>query len=227
MPAPRAILFNLDNTLTSRSLSLARFGARFAAHFAKRLGQMTPRGVVYGLVEVDGNGYRSHADLAAEVRDVFPWRERPSVAELAAFWDTVFPACVAPYPETLPTLRWLREHGLALGVVTNGGSLAQRAKIAALGLDADLGVILIAEEVGLRKPDPRSYLQALHELGIAPDAAWMVSVLPEDGLGARAAGLGAVFVRRIFYWPRDTERPVHEVTSLDELPPLVEAAEAQ
>ena len=60
---PRAILFDLDSTLISRGHSLMKFGERFAAHFADRLGGVTARGVAYGLSEVDGNGFRSHLSL--------------------------------------------------------------------------------------------------------------------------------------------------------------------
>src|SRR5215831_244919 len=126
--APRAILFDLDSALTSRGLSLMNFAERFAAHFAERLGGVTARGVVYGLSEVGGNGFRSHTGLAEELRGLFPWRPRPSVEELTAYWDEVFPQCVAPDPEALPTLHWLREHGFALDLVTDGTPETQRAK---------------------------------------------------------------------------------------------------
>src|SRR5690242_10119281 len=131
---PRAILFDLDSALISRGLSLTNFAERFAAHFAERLGGVTARGVAYGLSEVDGNGFRPHAELAAELRDLFPWYERPSMEELTAYWDAAFPPCVAPDPEALPTLRWLRMHGYLLGVVATGAAVTQGIKIAASGL---------------------------------------------------------------------------------------------
>ena len=50
-----------------------------------------------------------------------------------------------------PTLRWLREHGVTLGVVTDGAPEMQRAKITALGLDGFFAATLIASEVGLEE----------------------------------------------------------------------------
>ena len=204
--SPRAILFDLESALISRGHSLMNFGERFAAHFADRLGGVTARGVAYGLSEVDGNGFRTHAELAEELRDLFPWRPRPSVEELTAYWDEVFPQCVAPDPEALPTLRWLREHGIAPGVVTDGAPETQRAKITALGLDGFFAVTLIAGEVGLEKSDGRLYRRATEALGVPPGAVWMVSALSEDCLAARDAGLGAIFLQRVFYWPREASR---------------------
>jgi putative hydrolase of the HAD superfamily len=227
--APRAIFFDLDSALISRGLSLANFAERFAAHFAERLGGVTARGVAYGLSEVDGNGFRTHAELASELRDLFPWRPRPSVEELTAYWDEVFPQCAAPDTEALPTLRWLREQGIALGVVTNGEPEMQRAKIAALGVDDFFTVTLIAGDVGLEKSDARLYTRAAEALGVPPGAIWMVSGRSEDCLAARDAGLGVLFLQRVFYWPREAEPPAHEITTLGELVALLggEAIDAQ
>jgi len=214
---PRAVLFDLDSALISRGLSLANFAERFAAHFAERLGGVTARGVAYGLSEVDGNGFRSHAELAAELRDLFPWRPRPSVAELAVYWDEVFPQCVALDPEALLTLQWLRKHRFALGLVTNGTPETLRAKIAALGLPDFFAVTLLFGEVGLETSDARLYQHAAEALEVSPAEVWMVSALPEDCLRVRSAGLGAIFLQRVFYWPREGEPPTHEIATLGEL----------
>jgi putative hydrolase of the HAD superfamily len=218
---PRAILFNLDSALISRGLSLVNFAERFAAHFADRLRGVTARGVAYGLSEVDGNGFRTHAELAGELRDLFPWRPRPRVEELTAYWDEVFPQCVAPDPEALPTLRWLRARGIALGVVTNGEPEMQRAKIAALGMDDFFTAPLVAGAIGLETSDTHLYRQAVEALGLHPGATWMVSGRAEDCLAARDAGLGVIFLQRVFYWPRDAEPPAHEIRMLGELVALL------
>jgi putative hydrolase of the HAD superfamily len=218
---PRAILFDLDSALISRGLSLMGFAVRFAVHFADQLGGVTARGVAYGLSEVDGNGFRSHAALAAELRDLFPWRARPSVEELTAYWDEVFPRCVAPDSEALPTLRWLRERGIALGVVTDGTPETPRAKITALGLDGFFAVALVSDKVGREKSDARRYRQATEALVAPPAEVWMVSALPEDCLAAHEAGLGAIFLQRVFYWPRAAEPPTREITSLGALVSLL------
>jgi len=214
---PRVIVFDLDSALISRGLSLMNFAERFAAHFAERLGGVTARGVAYGLSEVDGNGFRTHAELAGELRDLFPWRPRPRVEELTAYWDEVFPQCVAPDPEALPALRWLRTHGIALGVVTSGEPEMQRAKIATLGIDDFLTVTQVAGEVGLETSDTHLYRRAAEALGVPPGVVWVVSGRSEDCLAARDAGLGVIFLQRVFYWPRDAEPPTHEITTLGEL----------
>jgi putative hydrolase of the HAD superfamily len=220
---PRAILFDLDSALISRGLSLMNFGERFAADFADRLGGVTARGVAYGLSEVDGNGFRSHAELAAELRDLFPWRPRPSVEELTAYWDEVFPQCVAPDPEAPLALRWLRERGVALGAVTDGTLETPRAKIAALGLDGFFAMTLLSGETRMETSDAQLYQQAAEALEASPAKVWMVSARSEDCLAAREAGLGAIFLQRDFYWPREADPPTHEITTLGELLSLLDS----
>jgi FMN phosphatase YigB (HAD superfamily) len=223
-PSPRAILFDLESALISRGHSLMRFAERFAAYFADRLGGVRARGVAYGLAEVDGHGFRTHAELAAELRDLFPWRERPGVEELMAYWDHVFPQCVAPDPQAFPTLRWLRAHGYALGVVAGGRPEIERVKIATLGLNGFFHVTLLAGEYGVMRWDARLYQQAAAMLGMPPAATWMVSALHEECRLARDAGLGAIFLQRVFYWPRDVVPPAHEIAALGELVSLLDGA---
>ena len=156
------------------------------------------------------------------MRDLFPWRPRPSVEELTTYWDEVFPQCVAPDTEALPTLRWLRERGIALGVVTDGTPETQ-LKVTALGLSDFFAATLIASEAGLEKSDERLYQQAAGALEASPTEMWMVSALSEDCLSARDAGLGAIFLQRVFYWPREAAPPAHEITTLGELVSLLDS----
>jgi FMN phosphatase YigB (HAD superfamily) len=220
-PVPHAILFDLDSALISRGPSLMNFAERFAAHFVDQLGGVTVRGVAYGLAEVDGNGFRSHAELAEELRDLFPWRPRPSLEELTAYWDEVFPQCVVPDPEALPTLRRLRERDVALGLMAPGWPDMQRAKIAALGLDGLFAVRFLVGENGAKRWDTDAYREAAERLGMPPAEIWMVSALQEECRLARNAGLGVIFLQRVFYWPRDAESPTHEIATFGELVSLL------
>ena len=139
-----------------------------------------------------------------------------------------FPLCVAPDPEASPTLRWLRERGIALGVVTDGTPETQRAKITALGLDGFFAVTYLSSEVGLEKFDAHFYQQAAEALEAPPSEIWIVSALPQDCLSARDAGLGAILLRRVYYWPCEAEPPTHEIASLGELNSLlVDNAQAE
>jgi putative hydrolase of the HAD superfamily len=93
-------------------------------------------------------------------------------------------------------LRQLRGAGVRTGLLTNGPSWMQRRKVELLGLEAELDVIGISEELGAAKPDPAAFAATLELLASAPEETVMVGDhLDWDVRGALAAGMrGAVWV---------------------------------
>lgn len=79
-------------------------------------------------------------------------------------------------------------------------------------------VILISEEVGLEKPDPRIFQLALNKLQVQPeDALFVGDDLEKDVGGPQGAGLKGIWSN-----PSGTEndsdiKPDDEIQSLDEL----------
>jgi putative hydrolase of the HAD superfamily len=93
-------------------------------------------------------------------------------------------------------VRHLRGAGVRTGLLTNGPSWMQRRKVELLGLDAELDVIGISEELGAAKPDPAAFTATLELLASAPEETVMVGDhLDWDVRGALGAGMrGAVWV---------------------------------
>ena len=81
---------------------------------------------------------------------------------------------VQPLPGAIDTVRWLRERGCRLALLTNGAGAAQRRKIDRFDLAALFDAILVEGEVGFGKPDERIYRLALQKLAVSPAEAWMV-----------------------------------------------------
>jgi len=79
-----------------------------------------------------------------------------------------------PFPGALDTLDTLREHGVALALLTNGAAAVQRAKIDRWDLDRYFQCVVVEGEFGVGKPDHRVYRFALGELGVSPADTWMV-----------------------------------------------------
>jgi putative hydrolase of the HAD superfamily len=61
-----------------------------------------------------------------------------------------------------------------LGLITNGESHKQRAKIDRFRLAPLFEHIFIEQEIGFGKPDPRVFRHALATMAAAPSACWMV-----------------------------------------------------
>jgi HAD superfamily hydrolase (TIGR01509 family) len=88
----------------------------------------------------------------------------------------------------------LRQQG-KVGLITNGPIFTQRPKIAQLGLEALMDVLVVSEEVGTAKPDPQIFYLTLEQLGVSPaQALYVGDSLEHDLLGAHAAGMDFVWL---------------------------------
>jgi len=107
-----------------------------------------------------------------------------------------YPHKLRVYPDTVPTLEWLKGEGYKLGVITSGPAY-QRLKLELTGLSGYFDVIVTREEVKAIKPEPKIFLYALEALGVQPGEAIMVGdSLSQDVYGAKHVGMTAVWVNR-------------------------------
>ena len=97
-------------------------------------------------------------------------------------------------PDVAPLLAGLAEADVRTAVVSNW-DYSLRRTLAGLGLDFD--AIVTCGETGVRKPDPRIFLEALGRLGVEPSRALHVGDRREsDAVGARSAGIDVRIVDR-------------------------------
>ncbi|CAI0375823.1 unnamed protein product [Linum tenue] len=110
----------------------------------------------------------------------------------------------APYkifPDSQPFLRWARESGVLVGIVSNAEYRYQDVILPALGLhqgsEWDFGVF--SGIVGVEKPDPRIYEIALERAGkdIRPEETLHIGdSMRKDYLPAKKVGMNAVLLDR-------------------------------
>ena len=94
-------------------------------------------------------------------------------------------------PGAAETVRELA-HRARLCLITNGLSRVQRGRLAHSGIAGHFTAILISEELGVAKPDPRFFQAAGDALGLSPDRLLCVGDNPAaDIAGARGAGIDA------------------------------------
>ena len=85
----------------------------------------------------------------------------------------------------------------ALGLLTNGPSDMQWAKIRSLGLDGLFDATVVAGDVGLYKPDVRAFELLLDRLHVRASCALFVGdSFDLDVVGAHRAGLRTAWIRR-------------------------------
>jgi pyrophosphatase PpaX len=92
------------------------------------------------------------------------------------------------------SLHRLHRAGIALGIVTSGTGRRVAREVQGLGLPDLFKVVVSADDVQKRKPDPEPLVQGLAKLGVPASEAAYVGDSPEDVEMARAAGVYAIGV---------------------------------
>lgn len=116
--------------------------------------------------------------------------------------DRIFDHYLAAYEsswrlfgDVLPCLNALA--GARLGVITNGQPLQQRRKLARFSIADRFEHVVVPEECGHAKPDPRIFAAACAKFGREAGSAVYVGDSYEiDACAARAAGLHGVWLDR-------------------------------
>ena len=208
-------LFDLDNTLFDRAATYRRWANEFVA--GAGLGQQE----VEWFVAADEDGYTPRLQLWNDARKRYGLSESPE--SLLASYHAACLELFEPDPLVHAALAGLRDAGWRIGVVTNGPIPQQSEKAARLGLLSVVDGFCASGEIGIEKPDPRIFEEAIRRCAAQPHFApvrplWMVGDAPiPDVVGGRSFGLGTIWMHRQRSWdPDHGPAPDHTVASLPE-----------
>jgi len=185
----RAIVFDLDDTLYPYR-AFVRSGFRAVACRLAAARGLPPAAVLRVLRVALANGRRGQ-----ELQELCARFELPEslVGSLADLIREHTPSLRLP-GQTAQVLRTLRRDW-KLGVLTNGEPHVQRRKVAALGLEDLVDVVLFASECGDRagKPAPSAFRAALDSLKVHAASAVFVGDDPRTDIeGAAAVGMKTI-----------------------------------
>lgn len=122
-----------------------------------------------------------------------------------------------PYPDAMRAFDVLEDARLTIAVVTNGGEASTRKLLEAAGLEERVAEIVSAEEVEIYKPHPAVYRHAAERVGVEPKNLTLIAAHAWDVTGAKAAGLGAIWVDRGEHeWPLPKGKPRNAASDLEE-----------
>lgn len=194
----RAILFDAGGTLLF--LDHARIAERLNAVCGARLTKAGLDEAAPGAAQALEQAAGSDGERAARYLEVLCL----SAGLPASRWLEARTALYAMHRErhlwsagegrTADALARARERGIVLGVVSNSDGRVDDA-LRAAGLRDYFDVVVDSSIVGVEKPDPRIFLAALEQLGVAAgDALYVGDVFEVDVAGARAAGMAAALV---------------------------------
>lgn len=211
-PLPRAILFDLDDTLLDDTGDFFRLWRDVALAGADRLERIIDgESLLEGIERVrswywsDPERHRvGRHDLRAATRaivaDAFSrlGLARVDVAHwIADEYRDRRDASLRLFPAAVETLERVRATGVRTALLTNGGAAGQRAKIERFDLARHFDRIFIEGEFGAGKPDPSVYRAALEGLEVAAGDTWMVGDnLEWDVAAPQRLGVRGIWVDR-------------------------------
>ena len=236
---PRAILFDLDDTLISAYGRPALAWAAVIGEFARQLSPLAPDDV-HSAVQASAEEFWSNPDRHRRWRQKLRDARREIVVDafarlalsgantphrsiqhaLADRFSTYRDEQMYVFPDAHATIDALRTMGVKLALVTNGDGEGQRTKIERFALTERFDHIQIEGEHGFGKPEPRAYLHAMAVLGVGAKDTWMVG----DNLEWEVAAPQRLGIHAIWYDGHDVGlsegsaiRPDRVVRKLSEL----------
>jgi len=191
---PTAILFDLDDTLISAYGQPKAAWEKVVAEFTRDLAPLTPAQAVNAFTDfalIFWTGTQAHQkkwrlrlkDARREIVREALVRSRqfgatgPDAGLVHAVADrftTLREEEMTPFPGALETLDKLKDQGVRLALITNGGPETQRPKVARFRLENRFDHIQIEGEHGFGKPEEEAYHHALRCLGVTAEETWMV-----------------------------------------------------
>ena len=129
------------------------------------------------------------------------------------------------YPEVPGLLKALQARGIKTAILSNGEPKVLKAAVDGAGLSDLLDATLSVEEVGIYKPHSSTYQLAVDRLGVPANRISFQSANSWDAAGAAHFGFKVAWCNR-FGQGREhlPAQPEAEITSLDQLLPIVGAA---
>lgn len=186
-------LFDLDNTLVDRVAAFRRWAEGFTSEHG------LDHSAVEWLCEQDDDGFAARDELLAAARTRFSITE--PVARLLRRYRRDYPRHYVPDPRVHAALASLRRAGWRVGIVTNGPP-SQAEKIDRCGLRPLVDAWAISGEIGVAKPDPRIFAEAVRRCGVGSRSpVWMTGdTAAADIDGGRRSGCRTIWLRRGRSW---------------------------
>jgi len=188
-PKPRAILFDLDDTLIAHNFGLPDcwklaieqlYCSTCTPKERNRLCDDIKRvsGTYWGdpVRHREGrlNLHKSYRYIVSQGLKCSSGQLSATAEQLAELYFAMRTQHMYIFEKTHQLLGFLRDREIKLALITNGQSEIQRAKISRFMLEGYFDHISIEGEVCCGKPDPRIFQHTLEMLGVSPADSWMV-----------------------------------------------------
>lgn len=214
----RAVLFDLDETLIDRNETMRRFLKGQYKRFTA-LSNVDCVDYVESCLKYQDNGYADKHEAYKLVCGTLDSSAVRLADHLFEDFKEHYGDDSVLFPKVFETLSILNSKYL-MGLVSNGKTKGQSAKLEASGISGFFSSICISEEIGVKKPDPRIFMKCLDDLSVQPKEAVFVGDNPSADIeAAKALGMRAIW-RRNGYFPEPLSCD-GIFSNIDELPGIL------
>ena len=234
-PMPiRAILFDLDNTLTHRDLTVQAYAQYLTTVYVQSLRQQDTQNVIEIIRRIDNGGYPKRelltqpsigGSVADALLSTLDWHIAPDLETLTQFWFEHFGRNAVAMPEAEKLLQQLKHQGYRLAVVSNGGHATRLAILEGLGFTQYFDVIVSSGLVGQAKPHADIFLYAVDQLGVEVEECIFIGDHPmNDVQGAAEAGMQAIWFEG-FHTGHSVDVPHFRIQNLNQIHEILQRIE--
>ncbi len=211
---PEAVLIDLDDTLVASCTHRIEYWNRVTEKYEERVAPVTPKELSLTIINCGdwfwgSNGrnmkwrlYLREArqkivETAFEKLELTDMELAHSIANDFSDLRENGENINTMVPGSIETIKQIKERGIKIALLTNGGTRSQRNKIEHFNLEPFLDQILIEEELGFGKPDLRIYHEALKRLEVKKEDAWMIGDNPLwDVITPQKLGIKGIWINR-------------------------------
>ncbi|MGM2769968.1 HAD family hydrolase [Bacillus sp. PGP15] len=215
----KAMLFDLDDTLLDRDKAVDNFFLLVLEKCYEDVSDTVKNTMLQKFKEYDKREYgiSDKTIVLDSLFDEFAPKYRLPHNYIQDFWNENFPKCFSIDQNTIHFLNQIKKQ-FKVGVITNGSTQRQKAKIFNTNLNKYFETIIISEEVGFSKPDKRIFELALNKLNVQPENTLFVG----DDLEKDIAGPQNVNIKGVWFNPQKIKnttqiQPYAEINTLDSL----------
>jgi len=214
----KAILFDLDETLVDRTETMRRF--LMAQHDLFPELSIHPSAAFSDACLIhQNNGYADKLAAYASACMDLGFTDSSLAERLFADFKNRYGWDAVPFPGVSETLKLLQSE-YVIGLVSNGRTKGQIAKIESCGIKGFFSSICISESIGCKKPEIAIFKACLDELSVEPHEAVFIGDNPvADIEPAKKLGMLAIWVKSAHFHAPEISDGV--ITDIRELPSII------
>lgn len=190
-----AVLFDFDDTLQDREKAYKFYCELFMDKYSPNLSPDERRSRINDMLSNAQGGYLRREELFPLLIGLWRWENHPDVAELVYHFNHTFGKHTELFDGAVDCVKYLRQKGYKLGIITNGNSVVQNDKLDSAGIRQYFDVIIVSGDFGKDKPAREIFDEAARRIGVKNENIAYIGDHPVNDIeGALGAGMKPVWM---------------------------------